>query len=85
MVIPISREELLMQADDMHFTKDVNFLTDDEKLVEKYINGLRAEMIEDELVHLDEYYAGKAKIQNKELHNLIKKMPKGGNLHLHST
>jgi adenosine deaminase CECR1 len=80
------RNEMIKRDQKDYFTFDVPYLTAKEKLAEEKLFRYRDELVQgDHSPLLLPFYDSKALIENSDIHNALKKMPKGAHLHLHPT
>ncbi|CAI2366195.1 unnamed protein product [Moneuplotes crassus] len=80
------RAALIKEANEDYFTFDVPELTEKEQRANDIIQDLREQVVQgDHSPLLLPYYEGKKLISGSNLHQAIRKMPKGAHLHLHSS
>ncbi|CAI2365172.1 unnamed protein product [Moneuplotes crassus] len=78
------RKQIMAKDQSYRFTRDVPTLTPDEEIVNAYLETLRNEVIHiDDSPLLLEFFEGQKIIKDTELHEFFKKMPKGGQMHIH--
>ncbi|CAI2364977.1 unnamed protein product [Moneuplotes crassus] len=78
------RKQIMAKDQSYRFTRDVPTLTPDEEIVNAYLETLRNEVIHiDDSPLLLEFFEGQKIIKDTELHEFFKKMPKGGEMHVH--
>ncbi|CAI2366365.1 unnamed protein product [Moneuplotes crassus] len=78
------RAALIKEANEDYFTFDVPELTEKEQRANDIIQDLREQVVQgDHSPLLLPYYEGKKQISESNLHQAIRKMPKGAHLRLH--